>query len=722
MIVKSSLTATVACTFAALLTLGACAANLSGDDADLQVMPAAASVPTNGQVAFAAQAVGAVSTAITWSILEGSPAGGSVSGTGLYTAPASTGTFHVVATSVEVPALSATAQVFVEQPTETDPAGLVPADRYTTWNPGIPGGVPTYTTVHTTIDAANYGNGVTDATNAINDAITRAGAAASAANPQVVYLPPGVYRTSATVRNNQNYVVVRGAGPEATRIVSSAGGAPAVSLGGRYSYAAAVDLVADAPKGSRSLTVASAASFSVGDVLLIDQIDGPAVATGDGHFWNGSLWLGDGHYTKRQPGQSDIWGPVSSGTPWGGSGTWLQIVNHNAQNTGPWRSVSQSLEVVAKSGTLLTTRDPLHLDFTVARAAQVFKIVSGKPLSTTDNLGTHHSGFEELAVAGGSNNNISMFNVAYCWLRHVESDGERISGDATHPGMTGISVSVSHAYRSVVRDSYVHHASNIVNGGGAYGIGVQAGSSENLIENNICVWLNKPIVMNVSGGGNVVGYNYVDNAMINGTAWQENAINGCHQAFSHSDLFEGNHTPNIGSDSTHGSAGFHLFFRNYATGRNSMPYNIGSGTGLPTQNLRAAGVDALSREHTFLGNVLMGGTVYEHTPSAHAGGTPVFKLGDNGNGGAGGVWDSGQAASFTYRNGNWDNVSGAVVWDAGTSRRDLPRSLYLVAKPAFFGAAAWPWLDPTGATAADRVKLLPAQVRYAAGTPNDLTP
>jgi hypothetical protein len=331
------------------------------------------------------------------------------------------------------------------------------------------------------------------------------------------------------------------------------------------------------------------------------------------------------------------------------------------------------------------------------------------------------AGIEDMTITGGNNNNIELYNVAYCWLLRVESDGELVSGNATKPGMVGISVQLMHAYRCVISESYIHHARNIVNGGGAYGIAVTSGSSANLIENNIAVWLNKPIVMNVSGGGNVIAYNYVDNAIIMGANWQENAIDGCHQSYSHSDLFEGNWTPNIGSDSTHGNAGMHTWFRNYATGRNSMPYDIGGTVGLPEGNMRAAGMDANSREHNFVGNVLMAvdtgnGTFYEANPSSHPyGGSPVYRLGDGGNGGAGGAWDTGQAASMAYRHGNWDNVHNAIVWDATATSQTLPISLYLHAKPTFFmgqGAGViWPFVDP-GRT--PRVGQLPAKNRYDA--------
>jgi hypothetical protein len=679
----------------------------------IAVMPDTAHVVVGSRFTFRANVNGVADPTVAWAL---DPAAGSIDATGTLVASENKGTYTLTATSVVDSSLTDTAYVTLVDPSPTDPSGLLPVDRITRWDPGIPGGVPNATHVFETVSAATYGNNSTDAAAAINGAIQRAGAAASEAGRQVVYLPAGTYRVSVPVLLDQNNVVLRGAGPGVTRIVFTGSGAPAIRIGYKYGYGSAINLTATSPKGSQVITLADASSIQVGDVLQIDQQDGPAVDTGDGHYWNGPLWLADGHYSKRQPSR-DLHGPGTGGAAWGGSGTWLQIVNWNAVNSGPWRSRTQQIEVTAKSGNTLTLRDPLHLTFDIAQVPQVFKTVS---ISASAGLGTRYAGVEDLTVAGGSNDNIELINTAYCWLRHVESDGELVSGDSTKPGVIGRAIQLFHAYRCVVRDSYVHHARRIVNGGGAYGIAVEDGSSANLVENNIFVWLNKPVVMNVSGGGNVVAYNYVDNAMIAGTAWQESAIDGCHQAFSHSDLFEGNWTPNIGSDSTHGSAGFHVFFRNYATGRNSMPYDIGSGTGLPNQNMRAAGADALSREHSFLGNVLMAvntgyGTYYEAIPSSHPTGSPVYRLGDNGNGGSGGVWDAGQALSFPFRHGNWDSVTNGVVWDSAYSNHTLPPSLYLTAKPAFFGSYPWPWVDPTAAT---RVNVLPAKARYDAGTPN----
>src|SRR5258708_38340310 len=47
---------------------------------------------------------------------------------------------------------------------------VIPPDRRTTCNPGIPGGVPARPTVYATVDAAAYGNGSADATAGIQAA------------------------------------------------------------------------------------------------------------------------------------------------------------------------------------------------------------------------------------------------------------------------------------------------------------------------------------------------------------------------------------------------------------------------------------------------------------------------------------------------------------------------------------------------------------------------
>lgn len=75
------------------------------------VYPASTSVATGGTINFKSIVVATANQAVTWSVLEA--AGGSITGAGVYTAPAVAGSFHVKATSVADTTKSATATVTV---------------------------------------------------------------------------------------------------------------------------------------------------------------------------------------------------------------------------------------------------------------------------------------------------------------------------------------------------------------------------------------------------------------------------------------------------------------------------------------------------------------------------------------------------------------------------------------------------------------------------------
>ncbi len=49
-------------------------------------------------------------------------------------------------------------------------------------------------------------------------------------------------------------------------------------------------------------------------------------------------------------------------------------------------------------------------------------------------------------------------------------------------------------------------------GGGGYGIEIETYAADNLVENNMVWSFNKVIAMRSSGGGNVIGYDYMEDA------------------------------------------------------------------------------------------------------------------------------------------------------------------------------------------------------------------
>ncbi len=95
-----------------LLLLGGC----TGDQVEVSINPASATVTAGQSVLFLAEVTGTDEPAVTWSV-PGGEAEGTITQAGVYTAPATEGTYEVKATSVADSGSSATATVTVVPPT-----------------------------------------------------------------------------------------------------------------------------------------------------------------------------------------------------------------------------------------------------------------------------------------------------------------------------------------------------------------------------------------------------------------------------------------------------------------------------------------------------------------------------------------------------------------------------------------------------------------------------
>ena len=285
--------------------------------------------------------------------------------------------------------------------------------------------------------------------------------------------------------------------------------------------------------------------------------------------------------------------------------------------------------------------------------------------------------------------------------------------------------------RCEIRDGYFHESGDYNPGGNAYGLNISG--TNNLIENNVVRTLNKPIVMECSNGGNVVAYNFVDGAVIGSAtdSWLEAAIS-THASYCHHDLFEGNWTPNIGPDSTHGNNGFNTIFRNHCRGFNITPTSSGycrcifsDGWQMHLNSIGnvlsfpGSGVDHLftaSYDSGDAGNANGIGYTGIAESSVYLIGSNAWRLSDGYKPGADNM-DDGTAYSYFHRHLDYDYHSNSQYTNPGNPVTTLPDSLYLTAKPAFFGSYDWPWVNPAGADHAARVKTLPAKARYDGGTP-----
>jgi len=91
----------------------------------LTISPAAATLPPNGSQTFTATVVGLANTNVTWTVQEAG--GGLINGAGFYTAPGTTGFYHVIATSAQDTTITGSSTVTVT----TSVGGFVPTGSLT---------------------------------------------------------------------------------------------------------------------------------------------------------------------------------------------------------------------------------------------------------------------------------------------------------------------------------------------------------------------------------------------------------------------------------------------------------------------------------------------------------------------------------------------------------------------------------------------------------------
>ena len=538
---------------------------------------------------------------------------------------------------------------------------IVPADRRTVWNPGAT--IATRTTVCATVNASTYGNGSSDATAGIQAAINACPAG------QVVSLSAGTFKISSPPVFLNKGITLRGAGPGSTTLSEpDGGGQPVIVMGSRWpSFTGSTNLTANAVKGAYSVTVASTTGLSVGQLVLIDKLTDSSV----------TRWADD--CTVANSCRS-----------------WFSRSD---------RSYAQVMEIASISGNTVTFTTPFHGNYETSFTAQ---------LSRFNNSAVSGMGLEDLKVQGGeggdSGGNVYLELAMYSWVKNIESYYSK-----------GGSIHVYYSLRNTVRDSYFHETKNPNPGGEGYSIDVSKAAADNLVENNISWNFNKVIVMRASGGGNVIAYNYFEDGYGQGyKSIVETGINASHMTTPHFELFEGNEGFNLGADARWGGSVYITFFRNHSTtSRRSL-----AGLGLTDANDRTAvNIKAGHWYYTFIGNVL-GYSGFSPSPAGsswtyqniaapyqyNGGAVPIWKFGMGDDVGTSGAADP-QVASTALRDGNYDYATNAVNWDRTATT--LPNSLYLAAKPAFFGSCTWPWVDPIGAT---KLYTLPARARFDGNT------
>jgi hypothetical protein len=537
-------------------------------------------------------------------------------------------------------------------------AEIIPASRRTDWGyAGVRGGIPTDWPVAGSVTDPPYsavGDGLADDTGAIQAWINAAPA------ESVLLFPPGTYRTTKPL-TCRKALIFRGVKPDKdvrpsiSRIVND-GSTDIFIIGASSAFKpVSVPLVSGFVKGSTTVRASSVSGFSVGDYVLIDQLNDTT-----------------GIYTGFEVTKYGV-----------GTATWVSREDGN-------RAVGQYCLVTAISADTITFTPPLNATYHSALSPQI-----SRQLYQSSNVGFERLYIEDRGNSASGRHTLNLNNVRNFWVTDCEFN----------KSLNGF-IYVNRSLFGDIHGNWIHdgiqHLQNR-----SYGVEIGTQSAAILVYDNVMgPNVRSPFHAQWGASGCVYAYNYCNPEKINdaspGTTIPD--YSGNHGAHPMMNLFEGNYGNAFRSDFLFGSSSHYTLFRNYFYG-NSPSFTNGT-----------ACVD-LQRAQTFynvVGNVLGGGrnSTYYFQASWLDGLVASFSkayirtLGyyNNGLGGPG----STAPKDTLIWHGNYDSVNKTTLWDPSNSDHTLPASLYLSAKPPWWGSLPWPAIGPD---VEGRVNEIPAQVR-----------
>jgi hypothetical protein len=542
---------------------------------------------------------------------------------------------------------------------------IIASSRSIDWrSAGVPGDVQSRTTICSTLGP--------DAT---ADQIS--GAIAACPAGQVVKLTAGTYNLSAGIRfGGKSDVTLRGAGPDQTFLVFASSDA-CMGQGGNICVngsdlgyyvggpAHSANWTAGYDKGATQITLSNTTGLTVGMYIVLDQLNDTADT--------GNVLVCSKPQTCADEGP-------------GGGGR-------------PNREQEQFVKVTAINGHNVTVTPGLHMPNW--RSSQSPGAFWGNPSSMVSGAGVEDLSIDNAATTGKSA--VYFIFAINSWAKNIRS----LNSNRNH-------VWIYESAHITVRDSYFYGTQRAASQ--SYGI-EEYMASDNLIQNNILHHIATPLQTN-QGTGSVFAYNYTfDDYYGASPAWQQ-ASSYLHAAGVDMVLHEGNEGTGFTGDDVHGSHNFVTAFRNYL---------IGQEPGKTTQT-NPVKLYAFNRYMNFVGNVL--GTSgyhdsYEWNVSGAARETSIFNLGSDTSTGP----SDPLVRPTLLRWGNYDTVSGTARFLASEipvsltpyganpvpSDTTLPASLYLSAKPAWWGAVPWPAIGPDvtgGPGPGGHAYRIPAHVCY----------
>ena len=532
----------------------------------------------------------------------------------------------------------------------------VPPDRRIEWKPGVRDGIPTRTNLINVKNAPYQakGDGQSDDKAAIQKAIDAATA------EQVVYLPRGTYKVSGGLTLNGKSISIRGDGPDATLIrYDGSSGIDIIKCTRGSDYGNPIDITAGLEKGSTKLTLTSASSVNVGDIIWVSQENDPdfVINGGDNGFCS---WCG--------------------------------------RNDGN-RVMTQMDKVLAKTSNTVTLERPLYLTFKTSLHPQL------RTCATVTRVG-----IESLKVArtnisaGADGSNLVLSLCDNSWITNCASQ---------NPGRRHIFLEMCYACEVGQCDlrsdpDWWHNYSDH-----NYGIFMFSLNSDHLINDNIVFRCRHGLIFEGGGSGCVVAYNYsVGNVSEPDKDWLSGDLD-THGPHPFMNLFEGNVTSKLAHDNTFGSASHNTSFRNHV-----VNWSVSNTT--PTSGRWAMDIQQHSYYNNLVGNVIgqPGDTGERFAKTGISGRTLAsYRFGFECPG-CGTVTDP-KVEQTTLVSGNYDYIGKGVIWDE-TSGHVLPSSLYLTTRPSFWPASLpWPAFGPD---LNPMVGVIPAELRYNGQAPPVPTP
>lgn len=494
--------------------------------------------------------------------------------------------------------------------------------------------------------------------------------AALAACPaeQAVELAEGRYEIPGTL-HVPAHVTLRGAGADRTILnATGRGRAYVIAMGGGNVAYAPVRVTGGAQAGSTRLQLAASAGIQAGQFLIIAEKNNPLYVSSHGSegvcHWCDGGWSKDSDYAR-----------------------------------------GQIVAVTAVDGNAVRIAPALYAEYTE------------EPFAVPFRMSATHAGVEDLQVyanQSGYDASFGMSACAYCWIKGVEANFT--DGDYAE---------VRWGFHDEIRDSYFTGA--FVHEPGLHDADVHLflKTTASLVENNIFERAHRDVEVDGGAAGNVIAYNFMTAEFDSGEprfVLGGVFFHGAHPQFN---LLEGNVMPQVQQDATWGSSSHTTLFRNWLQGTNRVCTPVNARVAVECerpqwafQAARAVEMSYLSTRNSAVGNLLgsepmqslMG---YHHRlkqqafieyPAlrsyddvAYAWSFGYGRMSDDGQGtgcsGGQPPCHRAHTADSSYLHGNYVNSTAETDWLPGVSRL-LPASLYLAARPQWWGTLPFPAIGP----------------------------